>query len=68
MIPLREAQETVLAGCAPLTPLQVAYTEMTGRVVDQDVVALEDVPPFRNTAVDGYAVRAFDTEQAPVEL
>ena len=68
MIPLHEAQETVLAGCAPLTPLQVAYTEMTGRVVDQDVVALEDVPPFRNTAVDGYAVRAFDTEQAPVEL
>jgi len=68
MIPLREAQETALAGCAPLTPLQVAYTEMTGRVLDQDVVALEDVPPFRNTAVDGYAVRAFDTEQAPVEL
>ena len=68
MIPLREAQETVLAGCAPLTPLQVAYTEMTGRVLDQDVVALEDVPPFRNTAVDGYAVRAYDTEQAPVEL
>ena len=68
MIPLHEAQETVLAGCAPLTPLQVAYTEMTGRVLDQDVVALEDVPPFRNTAVDGYAVRAYDTEQAPVEL
>jgi molybdopterin molybdotransferase len=68
MIPLHEAQETVLAGCAPLTPVQVAYTEMTGRVLDQDVVAVEDVPPFRNTAVDGYAVRAIDTEQVPVEL
>ncbi|GDX19246.1 molybdopterin molybdenumtransferase MoeA [Actinomycetes bacterium] len=68
MIPLHEAQETVLAGCAPLTPQQVAYTEMTGRVLDQDVVAVEDVPPFRNTAVDGYAVRAIDTEQVPVEL
>jgi molybdenum cofactor synthesis domain-containing protein len=68
MIPLHEAQETVLAGCAPLTPVQVAYTEMTGRVLDQDVVAVEDVPPFRNTAVDGYAVRATDTEQIPVEL
>ena len=68
MIPLHEAQETVLAGCAPLTPVQVAYTEMTGRVLDQDVVAIEDVPPFRNTAVDGYAVRAADTEQVPVEL
>ena len=68
MIPLHEAQETVLAGCAPLTPQQVAYTEMTGRVLDQDVVAVEDVPPFQNTAVDGYAVRAIDTEQVPVEL
>lgn len=68
MIPLHEAQETVLAGCALLTPQQVAYTEMTGRVLDQDVVAVEDVPPFRNTAVDGYAVRAIDTEQVPVEL
>ena len=68
MVPLHEAQETVLAGCAPLTPVQVAYTEMTGRVLDQDVVAVEDVPPFRNTAVDGYAVRAIDTEQVPVEL
>jgi molybdenum cofactor synthesis domain-containing protein len=68
MIPLHEAQETVLAGCAPLTTVQVAYTEMTGRVLDQDVVAVEDVPPFRNTAVDGYAVRAIDTEQVPAEL
>ena len=68
MIPLHEAQETVLAGCALLTPQQVAYTEMTGRVLDQDVVAVEDVPPFRNTAVDGYAVRALDAEQVPAEL
>ena len=68
MIPLHEAQEMVLAGCTPLTPERVAYTEMTGRVLDQDVVAVEDVPPFRNTAVDGYAVRATDTEQIPVEL
>jgi molybdenum cofactor synthesis domain-containing protein len=68
MIPLHEAQEMVLAGCAPLTPVQVVYSEMTGRVLDQDVVAVEDVPPFRNTAVDGYAVRTTDAEQVPVEL
>ena len=68
MIPLHEAQEMVLAGCTPLTPVQVAYTEMAGRVLAQDVVATEDVPPFSNTAVDGYAVRATDAEQVPVEL
>ena len=68
MIPLHDAQEAVLAGCNPLTPVQVAYSDMTGRVLAQDVVATEDVPPFHNTAVDGYAVRAKDTEQTPVEL
>jgi len=68
MIPLHEAQELVLAGCAPLTPVQVVYSEMTGRVLAQDVVATEDVPPFSNTAVDGYAVRTTDAEQVPVEL
>ena len=68
MIPLHEAQETVLAGCTPLAPVQVAYSDMTGRVLAQDVVATENVPPFHNTAVDGYAVRAADTEQVPVEL
>jgi molybdenum cofactor synthesis domain-containing protein len=41
---------------------------MTGRVLAQDVVAVEDVPPFLNTAVDGYAVRATDAEQVPIEL
>jgi len=68
MIPLHVAQEAVLAGCNPLTPVQVAYSDMTGRVLAQDVVATEDVPPFHNTAVDGYAVRAADTEETPVEL
>ena len=68
MIPLHDAQEAVLAGCNPLTPVQVAYSDMSGRVLAQDVVATEDVPPFHNTAVDGYAVRATDTEQTPVEL
>ena len=33
-----------------------------------DVAAGEDVPPFANSAVDGYAVVAADTTAPPVEL
>jgi molybdenum cofactor synthesis domain-containing protein len=33
-----------------------------------DVVATENVPPFDNSAVDGYAVRAADVVTVPVEL
>jgi molybdenum cofactor synthesis domain-containing protein len=41
---------------------------MTGRVLAQDVVASENVPPFANSAVDGYAVRAGDVAVVPIEL
>ena len=41
---------------------------MSGRVVAQDVVAAEFIPPFANTAVDGFAVRAQDVTTAGVEL
>ena len=68
MIPLHEAQDAVLAGCQPLAPQLVAYHEMTGMVLAQDIVAPEDVPPFSNTAVDGYAVRSIDAHTTPVEL
>jgi molybdenum cofactor synthesis domain-containing protein len=37
-------------------------------VLTEPVVASEDVPPFDNSAMDGYAVRAADTAAAPVEL
>ena len=41
---------------------------MLGRVLAADVVAAEDVPPFANSAVDGYAVRAADLATVPAEL
>lgn len=68
MIPLFEAQEAVLAGCQPLSPELSNFSVLTGRVLAQDVIAPEDVPPFNNTAVDGYAVRSIDTSAVPVEL
>ena len=68
MIPLFEAQEAVLAGCQPLSPELSNFSALTGRVLAQDVIAPEDVPPFHNTAVDGYAVRSIDTSAVPVEL
>lgn len=37
-------------------------------VTAQSVVATEQVPPFANTAVDGYAVVAADTSSVPVTL
>jgi molybdenum cofactor synthesis domain-containing protein len=39
-----------------------------GLVLASDVVSGENVPPFANTAVDGYAVRSSDLQTVPVEL
>jgi molybdenum cofactor synthesis domain-containing protein len=68
VIPLDEAIAHVLARCAPLAPHAVDVGEARGLVLAGDVVAAEPVPPFANTAMDGYAVRAADTAGAPVTL
>lgn len=66
--PLEDAQSFVIGSCLPLTPTDVAFEAAEGLVLAADVVATEQVPPFDNTAVDGYAVHAADTESPPVEL
>jgi molybdopterin molybdotransferase len=68
VIPLDEAVAHVLAGCAPLPPVTVPAARAAGLVLADDVVAVEAVPPFANSAMDGYAVRAADVAGAPVEL
>lgn len=66
--PLEDAQSFVIGACPRLTPVTVSFVEAEGCVLAGDVVAAEEVPPFDNTAVDGYAVRAADTAAAPIEL
>ena len=66
--PLEDAQTLVLEACPPLTPVEMPLDEARGLVLAADVVAAEQVPPFVNSAVDGYAVRAGDVADAPVEL
>src|SRR5690606_39849421 len=70
--PLDEAREFVLAGCTVGHPRALPLAETLGLVTSVPVEAAEDVPPFDNTAMDGFAVRAADTvgatDDAPVRL
>jgi len=68
MIAIHEAQKTVLDACGVLVPVATPCEQMSGRVLAQNVVAPENVPPFANSAVDGYAVRTADTQTVPTEL
>ena len=72
MIPLADVQREILGAVAPLAPVTVPVRDSLGLVTTRDVIAGEAVPPFANTAMDGYAVRAADTAgarpEAPVRL
>jgi molybdopterin molybdotransferase len=61
VISLADAQRQILAAVAPLAPRASRLLDARGLVLAQDVVAAEPVPPFANTGMDGYAVRAADT-------
>lgn len=59
-----EALERVLDGVPVLPAESVAISEALGRVLASPVVAEDSLPPFANSAMDGYAVRAADVAQA----
>jgi molybdopterin molybdotransferase len=52
---------------APLDPVTVPAAEALGCVVTRPVVAAEAVPPFADSAMDGFAVRSADTISASPE-
>jgi molybdopterin molybdotransferase len=64
----REARDYVLDRCVVGDVVEVSIAEAIGAVLAEPVVAVEDVPPFANSAVDGYAVRAADTTDVPVRM
>jgi molybdenum cofactor synthesis domain-containing protein len=72
VIPLEEARALVLAACRPLASVGVPLSEAVGCATSVAVRAAGPVPPFDNTAMDGYAVRSEDTAgagpDAPVKL
>jgi len=67
MRPLDEVRAEILAAVTPLPPVRLPVGDVAGLVLAEAVAATEDVPPFANTAMDGYAVRAADTEGATDE-
>ncbi len=68
MRPLLDAQRDVLELVDPLPEERVELAAAADLVLAEPVVARHDLPPFANSAMDGYAVIAADVEDAPVVL
>ena len=63
-----EALERILGRIAPLEAAAVALGDALGSVLAEDATADRDIPPFRNSAMDGYAVRGADVQRDGVRL
>ncbi len=73
LLSVEEARDAVFAAIPGATPAEVAWlTEARGRVVAEPVTSPMALPPWDNSAMDGYAIRAADcaaaSEDGPTRL
>ena len=64
MISVHAAVQTILSQISPLSGEEVPILQATGRVLFEDLHTRRSVPPFANSAMDGYSVRWQDVAQA----
>jgi molybdopterin molybdotransferase len=73
LLSVEEARERILAAIpGPTDVEQVFLSEARGRILAEDVMSLTALPPWDNSAMVGYAIRARDvagaSETSPVRL
>jgi len=69
LIPVEEALRRVLDSVpGPVATERRPVGACADRTLAEDLTALRDQPPFRASAMDGYAVRSADCPEAPVTL
>src|SRR5437867_8706701 len=60
MLSFEEARDRILNAVPVLPPETAALANALGAVLADEVTATVDVPPFDNSAMDGFAVRSVD--------
>ncbi len=67
MISIDEALQIITERFAPLEPEEVDILEGLGRTLAEEIYADLEIPPFDNSAMDGYALRTADTRRATTD-
>lgn len=63
LLPIAEMERLILERVQPVAEIErVSLRETAGRVLTSDLAAAIDLPPFDNSAVDGYALRHADLD------
>src|SRR5436190_24200371 len=68
MLSVEEAIEAILGRISVLGTERVDVLGALGRVLAEPVVSRREIPPWANSSMDGYAIRASDTRRGPARL
>jgi molybdopterin molybdotransferase len=68
MISIEQAREAILKKIVPLQSEKISIEQALGRYLAQDVISARDIPPWDNSAMDGYAVHAADLKEEGTRL
>ena len=67
LLSVDQARERILSHFQPVTTETLPLTGCSRRVLAEDIAATTDLPPFDNSSMDGFAVRAADVADATTE-
>ena len=67
MLSAEEAKKTILACTTEFQHVTIPLLGAHGRILGADVHSRDDIPPFKNSSMDGYAVLSTDTLKATKE-
>jgi len=68
MLSFEEAKQKILSVASPLSQEWVPVESVIGRAIVRPIIATRTLPPWDNSAMDGYALRSIDATTAPIRL
>lgn len=68
MLTYDQAFAQILGKITPLDPVELPLTDALGCVLAEDIISPQNIPPFDNSSMDGFAVRAIDLAAVPKTL
>ena len=63
-VKIAEAQKIILENISPVGTEQVPILKSLGRTIAKNIYSKDNIPPFDNSAMDGFALRSVDTNSA----
>jgi len=64
LIEPEEALEIILNSTSRLDTVESGIVSSVGYILDEEVISIDEIPPFDNSAMDGFAIQAADTAGA----